>query len=366
MKFAIDVREVGEMRAGKGYYVFELVNHLAQIDHENEYVLYTNKSFLWQLPKNFSLKVVLGRSIMWHKRLASQMEKDSINAFLSTLSYLSALFSSVPTVLVVHDLAVFYAPIKSKRKSVIAEKLTLNRAAKRAERIIAVSETTKSELNRFNPSFGDKTVVAPNAVSDRFCVASREEVSSFIRSRGLPDKYILFVGTLEPRKGISALIGAYAQLDQEIQEEYRLIIAGKKGWYYEEIFDLVGKLGLKERVGFPGYIAEDDLPLLYNGASLFVFPSVYEGFGLPVLEAMKCGTPTITSDAPALVEVGDGAALSVHVGDVSGLATQMQKVLTDSVLSRLMVEKGLEIVKKYDWKKSAKITLDTLIRAVKQ
>lgn len=366
MRFGIDVREVARRPAGKGYYVFELVNHLAKIDRENQYFLYSKEKFGWDLPANFEMKIVSGKSILWHRNLGKALAADKIDVFLASLSYLSGLFSPVPVVVTVADLAVFYAPVKSKRKSVVSERLTLNAVTKKAAKILAISETTKSELLRFKSNLKDKIVVTPLAVSDRFHRHGSDEVKKIISKYKLSPGYVLTVGTIEPRKNIKLLVKAYAKLEESLQQSHPLVIVGKKGWYFEEVFDLVKELNLSKKIVFLDYVSNEDLPFVYNGAGLFVYPSVYEGFGLPVLEAIKSGVPTIVSDAPVLVEVGGGAVDVVSPNDYAGLATAMERILTDTKLADQKRARGLQFVARYDWQKTAQQTLDVLTEVVKE
>jgi len=179
---------------------------------------------------------------------------------------------------------------------------------------------------------------------------------------GLDFPFILSLGTLEPRKNFSGLIEAYALMRGKGHriggQGLKLVIAGGKGWLYDEIFAQVEEWGLENEVIFPGFIADEDLPALYNLAELFVFPSLYEGFGLPPLEAMACGTPVITSDRPSLPEVVGEAGLMVEATDSQELAEAMEQVLTDENLRREMGEKGLEQAAKFTWEAAAGKLLD--------
>ena len=179
------------------------------------------------------------------------------------------------------------------------------------------------------------------------------------RRYGLDFPFILSLGTLEPRKNFAGLIEAYALMKDK---RLKLVIAGGKGWLYQEIFARVEKLGLEGQVIFPGFIADEDLPALYNLAELFVFPSLYEGFGLPPLEAMACGTPVITSDRPSLPEVVGEAGLMVEATDSQALAEAMERALTDENLRREMREKGLKQAEKFTLEAAAEKLLDVYKR----
>jgi len=209
-----------------------------------------------------------------------------------------------------------------------------------------------------------------------------EEAIEAVKARyGIAGDYVLFVGTLQPRKNLIRLIEAFSPSTrlrraqssrsgrrlsnpQSPISNLQLVIAGKKGWLYEEIFQQVEELELEGKVVFTGYVVAGDLPALLSGAGLFVFPSLYEGFGLPVLEAMACGTPVICSNASSLPEVAGDAALLVDPLDVEGLAAAMERVLGDEALRAELIERGFERARKFSWERCARETLDVLERAV--
>ena len=178
----------------------------------------------------------------------------------------------------------------------------------------------------------------------------------FKKKHDITFPFILYLGTLEPRKNLKSLILAYNEIKKKFPE-YKLIIGGAKGWGYKNIFQIIDNLGIDKDIIFTGYIPEKDLPSLYNSAELFVYPSFYEGFGLPPLEAMACGTPVITSNTSSLPEVVGNAGIMVDPNNVNQLADAMYKVLTDDNLRRDMIKKGLKRAKMFSWKKTAKETL---------
>jgi glycosyltransferase involved in cell wall biosynthesis len=199
----------------------------------------------------------------------------------------------------------------------------------------------------------DRIEVVYPGVEERFHPVKDQTLLEKVRKRyNLPPRFILGLGTLQPRKNFTRLIEAYSLLVTR-HPSLRLVIAGGKGWLYEEIFATVERLGLADKVVFPGFVADGDLPALYNLADLFVFPSLYEGFGLPPLEALACGTPVITSDASSLPEVVGEAGPMVEATDVEALAEAMKRVLEDDALQERMIAQGLEQARKFTWKKAA-------------
>jgi glycosyltransferase involved in cell wall biosynthesis len=210
--------------------------------------------------------------------------------------------------------------------------------------------------------------VSPEKVEVIYCGVDKafrpfpeRKVASFRQQRGLPEKIILFVGTIEPRKNLARLVEAYSHLrDRSV----KLVIGGARGWLYEEVFARVEELELTGDVLFPGYIPPDELPLWYNVAELFVYPSLYEGFGLPPLEAMACGTPVITSNVSSLPEVVGEAGLTVDPMDSEGLAETINQMLDDGALRQSMRERGLARASRFSWTKAARETVRVYRRAL--
>jgi glycosyltransferase involved in cell wall biosynthesis len=190
------------------------------------------------------------------------------------------------------------------------------------------------------------------------------QVEAFKAQQGLPQGFILFIGTIEPRKNVAALIKAYAAWRRRAGQAPKLIIGGGKGWYYGQVFALVESLGLRDDVIFPGYLPQADLPMWYNAATIFVYPSLFEGFGLPVLEAMACGTPVITSKASSLPEVAGEAGMLVDPTDVDNLSYALERVFNDLTLRDSMRQKGLAQSAKFSWHKAATETLEVYQRTL--
>jgi glycosyltransferase involved in cell wall biosynthesis len=221
--------------------------------------------------------------------------------------------------------------------------------------VIADSEHTRRDLIRLLEIPPGDIEVAHLGVERRFRpLEDQASLEAVRRNNGLPPEIILYVGTIEPRKGLDTLIAAYGTLASEIS--HKLVIAGKRGWYTEPLFKQVEALGLGKRVHFTDYVADEDLPWLYNLADLFAFPSRYEGFGLPPLEAMACGVPVVCSNAASLPEVAGQAAVLVQPDDVEGLATAMLRVLRDSALQAEMRARGLERARLFTWDEAARRT----------
>jgi glycosyltransferase involved in cell wall biosynthesis len=206
-----------------------------------------------------------------------------------------------------------------------------------------------------------KVEVVYNGVDPSFRPLPADEVGAFRRERGLPDRFILFVGTLEPRKNVARLVEAYARLPER---RPALVLVGGKGWLYDEIFGRVEALNLSREIHCAGYVPADDLPWWYNAAELFVYPSLYEGFGLPPLEAMACGTPVVTSTASSLPEVVGSAGLMVDPTEIEELTTAMERMLKDRDMRQQMRAAGLAQAQRFSWVETARRTVETYRRAL--
>ncbi len=280
-------------------------------------------------------------------------------------AYVLPFLCPCPAVLTVHDLSFLTVPTAFRRSNRLYLSLSTRRAVRQAQRIIAVSAHTKRDLVRLLGVPPEKiTVVHHGLEHEVFRPLPAETVAAFKRQRGLPEEYILFVGTLEPRKNIPTLIRAFARLKREGNWPHKLVIAGGRGWLFEEIFALVERLGLRAEVLFPGYIPFAEQPLWYNGAAAFVYPSLYEGFGLPVLEAMACGTPVIAANASALPEVVGEGGLLVPPCDERALAWALAEVLADADRRAELARRGRERAQQFTWPAAARATLAVYAAAV--
>ena len=352
MRIGVDVREVCAGKAGKGRYVTELIAALAEIDHKNEYILYGwHGNHLSEIPKRWEFKALPQSGLAWHLAVAGRLRKDGIDLYWATTSYIVSCITSVPTILVVHDLATFIVPeARLPLKTRILERLLLKRASQKSKAIVTLSESTKNDLIRVFqiPSF--KITVTGEGVSNKIHSVDRHV-------ENLPERFILFVGTIEPRKNIARLIHAYSTLESSIQKDYPLVIVGKRGWYWEDVDLAIKERNVQDRIVFLDYVPDEDLPAIYSRAACFVYPSLYEGFGLPPLEAMACGTPVITSNISSLPEVVGEAGILVDPYNIEEIAQAIRTVLTDPDLRRSMSEKGLERAKLFTWENTARQTI---------
>jgi glycosyltransferase involved in cell wall biosynthesis len=246
-------------------------------------------------------------------------------------------------------------------------RLTVRRTAKRAAHIITVSEFSRRDLMETYGIAPERITVTPEGGAPQgFAPTAAAEIERVRAHYKIEGDYILAVGSIQPRKNLARLLRAYSSL---LQRRVRanlphLVLVGKRAWLYEETIRSVGNLGLKQNVTFTGYVPEGDLPALYSGALCFVYPSYFEGFGLPPLEAMKCGAPVITGNQTSLPEVVGDAGLMVDPFDTEALAEAIRRVIDDADLRQTLRERGFNRARMFDWRETARLTIKAYERAV--
>ena len=268
------------------------------------------------------------------------------------------MIKNVPIVTTVHDLSHIRFPEYHPKDRVDHYTKNLKNSLKRSAKVIAISEFTKSELLYFNLCEEDKIEVIYNGIDERF--RPIEDLGSLYRYALQKQNYFLFVGTLEPRKNLKTLLRAYLLLFEKYGESLPdLAIVGNIGWN-SELFDDILQQALKnQKVKKLGYVPSEDLPLLYSGAKAFILPSFYEGFGLPVIEAMACGTPVICSDNSSLKEISGDGAMLVKSNSIDSISIAIEKILEDSLICEDLIKKGFEIKKKFSWKDNGRKLIKT-------
>lgn len=255
-----------------------------------------------------------------------------------------------PLVVTVHDLTFRLFPEHHSRWSRTLAEAGLRRVVRTADAVLADSQATACDLIAQTGIRQERVHVVPCAADARFRPVGYAAV---LPKYGIDAPYALYVGTLEPRKNLIGVLEAFARLDLP---DVKLVVVGAKGWMYDSVFATVEKQGLASRVIFTGYVPDEDLPALMSGAGVFVYPSFYEGFGLPVLEAMQCGAPVITSNVSSLPEVAGDAALLVDPKDVCELSQAMRRLLTEPGLREEFCGRGLEQAQKFSWQRTAEMT----------
>ena len=365
MRIAIDIREAFGKRVGKGQYVFSLLKALTEIDPQSEYLLFTNTddALGLPLPKNFQLVVKKLPATLWHLWAAWQIcFSKKFDIYFAPTSFIApALAWRKRCVIAVMDMVAFLGITKHKKKAVFFEKLFLKKAAHKALQILAISKNTKGDLVRIFDIPAEKVTVSYIAAAPALNKTGSEETQEALRRLlpGVEPGYLFFVGTIEPRKNVLRMLKAYKKvLDLKGEKMPKFVVAGKKGWHYEEVYEFVeANEYLKKKVAFLDYLEARDIAAVYSGASIFLFPSLYEGFGIPVLEAMQCGIPVVTSASSSLPEVAGNAAYMVDPRSVDEIAGAIRKLLSSPILREALVGKGFERAREFNWQKTAKETL---------
>ena len=297
--------------------------------------------------------------ILWEQTRVAWLSRRFHLDLLHGFAYALPLAATIPTVVTVHDLTFLLFPEAFPReKQIYLSKMTAY-SSRKAAVVIADSQSTADDLQRLLHIPAPKIKVIYTGVDERYRPLPGSEVEAYRLHQGLPDHFILMIGTLEPRKNHLGLLEAYARYRQLARNPLPLLIGGGKGWYFRTIFQRVQALGLESSCHFLGFVPWGELPWLYNAATLFVYPSFYEGFGLPVAEAMRCGTPVITSSRSSLPEVAGNAALIVDPDDSHALAAAML-LLLEKEPGRLpvMSERGKAQSMRFQWTQTAIQTAD--------
>ncbi len=367
MTIYLDVSAAVHRRAGIGRYTQGLTVALLAADSENEYLAFYNRPSeaqitppLERMPRltmPFSDK--LWRLYVLLAQLA-RVPQDHLfpgtDLFFAT-DHLLPRFRRIRSVFILYDLTFRLYPQTHSLWNRWFLTLMLPRFLCQADAVIAISESTRQDAARLYGVDAARIRVVYPGIDVYFQPVPAEDTLVVRCKYHLPERFILSVGTIEPRKNYTTLLEAY-RLIKGRQGELGLVIAGKKGWLYNEFFQKLRDLGLAGEVSLLGFVADDDLPALYSAADLFVFPSLYEGFGLPVLEAMACGTPVVCSNTSSLPEVAGDAALLVPPADVRALAEAMERVLTDEHLWARMGSRGLERAGGFRWERAAARTIE--------
>jgi glycosyltransferase involved in cell wall biosynthesis len=280
-----------------------------------------------------------------------------------SLTHYAPRFSPVPTVVSVMDLAYLYFPQLFKPSDLYQLKSWTAYSVKKAAKVITISNSSKNDIiKEYNIPEKNVAVIYPGIKPIIALTPHIYSMNELKSKYGLSENFLLFVGTLQPRKNITRLIESFAKVvaDEKAPPDLQLVIVGKKGWLYEEILTTPAKLEITEKVKFLDFVSDDDLNILYQHAICYILPSLYEGFGLPVLEAMKHDCPVITSNTSSLPEAGGDAALYVDPKDTNDIAAKIMKLVMHKELRKELIAKGKKQLTKFSWEKTAKETLQIL------
>lgn len=360
-------RATATRRTGTETYSLHLIRGLIGLGPAHRLRLYTNgqppDGLLWAgaAPSNTELRSMPFPRLWTHLRLSAEMAAHPPDV-LFVPAHVLPLIHPRHTVVTVHDLGYLHYPEAHRAADRRYLEWSTRWNAQRATAVLADSAATKADLLRTYGVEPGKIHVVYLGRDESLVPVCDLSVLAAARTRyGLGPRYLFYVGTLQPRKNLARVIEAFARLTgAPAAVGVQLVLAGKRGWLYDDLFVEVERLGLRGRVLFPGYIEDADLPALLSAALAFVFPSLYEGFGIPVLEAGACGVPVITSNTSSLPEVAGDAALLVDPHDVDAIAEAMYRLLTDEALRADLARRGLENVKRFSWEKCARETLAVL------
>ncbi len=360
--------------AGISWYIRNLVPALRRTDQENQYTLFLgDRRYPPELAPGDRFRTVVSHlptvrpivRMFWEQMLQpAVLYRDGVEV-LHSMGYVQPYACPCSSVVTVHDLSFLLFPQYFNWMNRLYLAHFTRFSTRRANRVIAVSESTKQDLIRLMGLPAAKIDAVHSGIQPGFFpIRDQAVLDGFRRRQGIDRPFILFISTLEPRKNAERLVHAFARLKKGGNLPHALVLGGAKGWLYERIFGTVQELGLQQEVIFPGFIPSADLPLWYNSADLFVYPSLYEGFGSPPLEAMACGTPVVVSNTSSLPEVVGDAALLADPGDTEALAAAISQALTDTSLRTSLTEKGLARAQQFSWENTACQTVESYRRAM--
>jgi glycosyltransferase involved in cell wall biosynthesis len=361
-RIGIDARKVQDF--GIGTYIRNLIHGLAALDEDNEYVLLTGpqgREELSGLPENF--RTVIERSPVYSARelvaMSWRLARLRLDLYHST-HYVLPMFVPSRVVVTIHDIIhLLYPQFLPNRLAFIYAQRMMRRSLNRADRAIAVSENTKSDLMEYFDIDSDAIRVIYNGVDEHFRERlSAEDLERWFRQLDIRPPYLLFVGNPKPHKNLDRVIQAYARALEIAPFDGPLICVGDRTAAQFKLRQRAEQLGISDRVRLLGHVAQEVLPPLYQGATLFLYPTLYEGFGLPVVEAMASGTPVLTSNTSALKEVAGGCAHLVDPLDTERMAKAIARVMTDQEYRETLAEKGLARSRDFRWSLAAEKTLD--------
>lgn len=360
MHFAVDAHAIGRRLTGNEVYVRNLLDGFAALDESSRFTAYYSESEAQsRIPARFERRRVaanpflrLGAELSWHLR------RDRPD--LLHVQYTAPLLCPVPVVVSVHDVSYLEHPEYFPSSRAFQLRLTVERTVRLAARVLTPSDFSRRAIERAYDLDDDKVTTVPIAVSSQFRPIHRDQAQDRVRRRfQLHQPFLLCVGDLQPRKNQIGLIEAFRELLRAVPHlPHSLVLCGKDTWYGDHVRDAAQKSGCLERIHFTGFVSDDELVDLYNAADLFVFPSFYEGFGLPILEAMACGRPVACSNASAMPEVANATALLFDPSSRDQMVRAMKDLLLNSELRSRMERLSLQRAALFTWNNTARLTLE--------
>jgi glycosyltransferase involved in cell wall biosynthesis len=365
MRIGIDATALPPQPVGAGYYIINLVRALSQLKTEHQFVVFAQRDrrALFEISEESRLEWVSVSDknpairLIWEQVAFPGLVRRHRVDLLHSLHYTRPFKLPCKSVVTFHDMTFFLFPRLHRRAKGLFFPLAIRYSAAAADAIIADSENTRQDAIRLLGVSPQRIFSVPLGVGERFHRITDPTVLAQVRKKyNLPEHFILYVGLVEPRKNLSLLVKSYKNLgDQGIS--HPLVIVGRLGWMYQSVLEEIENSGLQNRVQFTGYIPIQDLPIVYNLADVFVYPSIYEGFGLPPLEAMACGTPVITTAVSSIPEHVGEAGILVPPDDIGAVSEAIKAVLSDKVLKKQLMKKGPKQASHFTWERTARETL---------
>jgi len=371
MRIAIDAHSVGSQLAGNETYAVNLIEALAAVDQSNQYTLYVTRQsaidrFANRWP-NFNVKRTVPHTplVRIPVTLSAELRRNPVDVL--HVQYTAPPLAPCPVVVTIHDLSFEHLPETFNRRSRAQLRLTVRRTARKAAQILTLSEFSRRDIVDTYRIAPNRVSVTPAAAPSHFKpIEDETELRKIREIYGIERDYILSVSSIQPRKNLIRLIEAYSCLRGSRPEGKlpQLVLVGKRGWLDNETFRAAQRHSANNDIAFTGYVAEKDLPALYSGATCFVYPSFFEGFGLPVLEAMQCGAPVIAGNRTSIPEVVGKAGLLFDPFDTNSLVQALTRMLDNSEYRAALRIQGLERAREFDWKQTARMTLQAYQKAV--
>jgi glycosyltransferase involved in cell wall biosynthesis len=363
MHIAFDGTTLRPGRTGVGYYTEHLLHHLAEEATDDELTVVSNRPIdtTRTLPARVRMAIGSPRMprLVWMQALAPRV-LGRIDADVAHFTNgMVPVASPIPTVVTIHDMGLTLFPRFHPLRRLVLNRPLVDFAARRANAVITVSQSAKRDIVRLYGLRPDRVHVVHEAAAPTFRpIHDVGELDRVRRRYALAERFILYVGTIEPRKNLPKLIEGFAKRRKAGDLPHQLVCAGPYGWLSHDIAARIERLQIEDAIRFTGYVPFDDLPALYNLAEMFVFPSLYEGFGLPVIEAMACGVPVITGQVSALAEVASGAVHQIDRLDGDAIGDAMVDLARGRALRDDLASRGLQRARSFSWQRAARETLD--------
>jgi glycosyltransferase involved in cell wall biosynthesis len=370
MRIGIDAHQVGTELAGNVTYITSLIEALAEIDRANQYTLYVTKpSAVERYAKrweNFTVRRIVPHAPIVRIPIVLNAELRLRPVDILFVQYTAPPFAPCKVVTSVHDISYEHLPETFTLRSRLQMKLTIRQTARRAAHVITPSEYSRQDLIKTYDLSPEKISMIPLAAPDSFKPLSDNEQERIRKKYAIEGEFILGVGSIQPRKNLVRLIEAYAMLVKKRDAVPPLVLVGKRSWLFEETVKATNIHGVENHVKFTGFVPDEDLPGLYSAAKCFVYPSYFEGFGLPPLEAMQCGTPVIAGNRTSVPEVVGDAGLLVDPFDPHAIANALEMMLSDAKLRESLSKIGIERAREFSWIECARQTLAVFAKVLEK